>query len=153
MVYAIFEDNVDLYFARTRVLERMSLVSKALPTGVVPTLGPDATGVGHVFWYTVESPTHSLRELRSLLMDRAASLFESLDERNTRTQAEFTGSELISLAEACKWHQKHAASVLKPRSVRHWGLNPFIGRVGCKVIREPLGKVLIIGTWNYPAFQ
>jgi len=66
MVYVIFEDDVDLYFARTRVLERMSLVSKTLPAGVVPTLGPDATGVGHVFWYTVESPTHSLRDLRSL---------------------------------------------------------------------------------------
>src|SRR6187399_1479308 len=66
IVYAVFEDDVDLYFARTRVLERMSLVAKALPPGVVPTLGPDATGVGHVFWYTVESPTHSLRELRTL---------------------------------------------------------------------------------------
>ena len=66
MVYVIFEDNVDLYFARSRVLERMSLVSKTLPAGVVPTLGPDATGVGHVFWYTVESPTQSLRELRTL---------------------------------------------------------------------------------------
>ena len=66
MIYVIFEDNIDLYFARSRVLERMSLVSKALPSGVVPTLGPDATGVGHVFWYTVESPSHSLRELRSL---------------------------------------------------------------------------------------
>ena len=66
MVYVIFEDDIDLYFARSRVLERMSLVGKALPAGVVPTLGPDATGVGHVFWYTVESPTHSLRELRSL---------------------------------------------------------------------------------------
>jgi Cu(I)/Ag(I) efflux system membrane protein CusA/SilA len=66
MVYVIFEDNVDLYFARTRVLERMSLVAKLLPTDVVPTLGPDATGVGHVFWYTVESPLHTLRELRTL---------------------------------------------------------------------------------------
>jgi copper/silver efflux system protein len=66
MVYVIFEDNVDLYFARTRVLERMSLVAKLLPTDVVPTLGPDATGVGHVFWYTVESPSHTLRELRTL---------------------------------------------------------------------------------------
>ena len=66
MIYVIFEDNVELYFARTRVLERMSLVAKSLPQGVTPTLGPDATGVGHVFWYTVESPTHSLRELRSL---------------------------------------------------------------------------------------
>jgi Cu(I)/Ag(I) efflux system membrane protein CusA/SilA len=66
MIYVIFEDNVDLYFARARVLERMSLIAKALPAGVAPTLGPDATGVGHVFWYTVESPTMSLRDLRTL---------------------------------------------------------------------------------------
>src|SRR5712672_541542 len=66
MIYVVFEDNIDLYFARSRVLERMSLVTKALPAGVSPTLGPDATGVGHVFWYTVESPTASLRDLRSL---------------------------------------------------------------------------------------
>src|SRR5213595_3388848 len=66
MIYVVFEDNVDLYFARARVLERMSLVTKVLPSGVTPTLGPDATGVGHVFWYTVESPTLSLRDLRSL---------------------------------------------------------------------------------------
>src|SRR6186997_1055171 len=66
MVYVVFEDNVDLYFARSRVLERMSLLTKTLPSGVTPTLGPDATGVGHVFWYTVESPTLSLRELRSI---------------------------------------------------------------------------------------
>jgi Cu(I)/Ag(I) efflux system membrane protein CusA/SilA len=66
MIYVVFEDEVDLYFARGRVLERMSLVTKGLPQGATPTLGPDATGVGHVFWYTVESPTHSLRELRSL---------------------------------------------------------------------------------------
>jgi Cu(I)/Ag(I) efflux system membrane protein CusA/SilA len=66
MVYVVFEDDIDLYFARGRVLERMSLVGKALPQGVTPTLGPDATGVGHVFWYTIESSTHSLRELRSL---------------------------------------------------------------------------------------
>src|SRR6478609_5118269 len=66
MIYVVFEDNVELYFARTRVLERMSLVAKNLPSGVTPTLGPDATGVGHVFWYTVESPTLSLRELRSI---------------------------------------------------------------------------------------
>jgi len=66
MIFAIFEDNVDLYFARTRVLERLNLVSKQMPPGVVPTLGPDATGVGHVFWYTVEGQGHDLRELRAL---------------------------------------------------------------------------------------
>src|SRR5437667_7317295 len=62
----MFEDNSDLYFARARVLERMSLIAKTLPAGVTPILGPDATGVGHVFWYTVESPTLSLRDLRTL---------------------------------------------------------------------------------------
>src|SRR5438309_6969667 len=66
MIFVIFEDNVDLYFARTRVLERMNLVGKQMPPGVVPTLGPDATGVGHIFWYTVEGGGLSLRDLRSL---------------------------------------------------------------------------------------
>src|SRR6266404_5034796 len=66
MIFAIFNDDVDLYFARTRVLERLNLVAKTLPAGVVPTLGPDATGVGHVFWYTLESPNLSLRELRTV---------------------------------------------------------------------------------------
>jgi len=66
MVFVIFNDDVDLYFARTRVLERLNLVTRELPAGVVPTLGPDATGVGHVFWYTVEGGGKSLRDLRSL---------------------------------------------------------------------------------------
>src|SRR6266851_7866408 len=66
MIFVIFEDDVDLYFARTRVLERLNLVTKQMPAGVVPTLGPDATGVGHVFWYTVEGGGESLRDLRSL---------------------------------------------------------------------------------------
>jgi copper/silver efflux system protein len=66
MINVLFEDSVDLYFARSRVLERLNLLAKSLPTGVVPTLGPDATGVGHVFWYTVEGKGYSLQELRSI---------------------------------------------------------------------------------------
>jgi Cu(I)/Ag(I) efflux system membrane protein CusA/SilA len=66
MIYVVFEDNVDQYFARSRVLERLSLVTTRMPEGALPTLGPDATGVGHVFWYTVESDSHSLRDLRTL---------------------------------------------------------------------------------------
>ncbi|MBK9154599.1 MAG: efflux RND transporter permease subunit [Chloracidobacterium sp.] len=66
MVNVIFEDNVDLYWARTRVLERLNLVSKQLPEGVTPTLGPDATGLGQVYWYTLESETMNLRDLRTL---------------------------------------------------------------------------------------
>src|SRR5204862_7909183 len=53
-------------FARTRVLERLNLLGKTLPAGAIPTLGPDATGVGHVFWYTVEGRGHSLRDLRAV---------------------------------------------------------------------------------------
>ena len=66
MIYVVFEDNVDQYFARSRVLERLSLVATQMPEGALPTLGPDATGVGHVFWYTVEGDNHSLRDLRTL---------------------------------------------------------------------------------------
>ncbi len=65
MINIIFEDEVDVYFARTRVLERLNLASSFLPAGVVPTLGPDATGVGQVFWYTVEGP-YDPGTLRSL---------------------------------------------------------------------------------------
>lgn len=66
MIFVIFEDDVDLYFARTRVLERLNLVGRQMPPGVTPVLGPDATGVGHVFWYTVEGSGYDLRELRTL---------------------------------------------------------------------------------------
>jgi Cu(I)/Ag(I) efflux system membrane protein CusA/SilA len=66
MINVIFEDNVDLYWARTRVLERLNLVTKQLPDGVAPTLGPDATGVGQIFWYTIESDQMNLRDLRTL---------------------------------------------------------------------------------------
>ena len=66
MINVLFEDAIDIYFARTRVLERLNLLNKALPSGVVPTLGPDATGVGHVFWYTVEGPGYAFRDLRAL---------------------------------------------------------------------------------------
>src|SRR5438128_3624440 len=65
MVNIIFEDSTDVYFARTRVLERLNLASTFLPPGIVPTLGPDATGVGQVFWYTVDGP-YDPGTLRSL---------------------------------------------------------------------------------------
>ncbi|HEV2666888.1 MAG TPA: CusA/CzcA family heavy metal efflux RND transporter, partial [Blastocatellia bacterium] len=71
MINVIFEDSVDLYWARTRVLERLNLITAQLPAGVRPTLGPDASGVGQIFWYTVEGgaaggESYSLRDLRSL---------------------------------------------------------------------------------------
>ncbi len=66
MVTVIFEDSTDIYFARDRVAERLSVLRNQLPMGVMPMLGPDATGVGHIFMYTLESDSHSLTKLRSL---------------------------------------------------------------------------------------
>ncbi|MGD9107126.1 MAG: efflux RND transporter permease subunit [Desulfobacterales bacterium] len=65
-VYIIFEDGTDLYWARSRVLEYLNFVSKRLPQGVTPSLGPDATGVGWVYEYTLESDRHDLAQLRSI---------------------------------------------------------------------------------------
>ena len=65
-VFVIFNDNTDTYFARNRVLERLSTVQNQLPSGVTPTLGPDGTGVGHVFWYTVEGNKYDTGTLRSV---------------------------------------------------------------------------------------
>lgn len=53
-IYVIFEDKTDLYWARSRVLEKLSTVQSSLPQGAKMQLGPDGTGVGHVFWYTLE---------------------------------------------------------------------------------------------------
>jgi Cu(I)/Ag(I) efflux system membrane protein CusA/SilA len=67
-VYVIFEDGTDLYWARSRVLEYLNFVSGRLPSGVTPTLGPDATGVGWVYEYALVDRTgrHDLSELRSI---------------------------------------------------------------------------------------
>lgn len=67
-VYIIFEDNIDMYWARSRVLESLNYVSDRLPPGVTPTLGPDATGVGWVYEYALVDRTgkHDLSDLRSI---------------------------------------------------------------------------------------
>ena len=67
-VYVIFDDDTDLYWARSRVLEYLNQVSARLPAGVQPTLGPDASGVGWVFEYALvdRSGRHDLAQLRSL---------------------------------------------------------------------------------------
>jgi len=65
-VYIIFEDGVDIYWARSRVLEYLSSIQNGLPQGASAELGPDATGVGWVYEYALTSPNHSLQELRSI---------------------------------------------------------------------------------------
>ena len=67
-VYVIFEDGTDMYWARSRVLEYLNTASSKLPSGVRPELGPDATGVGWVFQYSIEDTTgtYDLQQLRSI---------------------------------------------------------------------------------------
>ena len=65
-IYVIYNDEVDIYWARQRVLERLSSASSLLPQGVSPTLGPDGTGVGHILWYTLDAPEMDLGEQRAI---------------------------------------------------------------------------------------
>lgn len=83
-VSIIFKDNVDFYWSRTRVLEKLSSSSSALPKDVTPTLGPDATGLGQIFWYTLENDPKnpdpkSLQELRSLQDFKLRYYLQSVD--------------------------------------------------------------------------
>ena len=71
IIYVIFKDDIDFYWSRSRVLEKLSTASRSLPSGVSPQMGPDATGLGQVFWYTLENDKDakkpkSLAELRSI---------------------------------------------------------------------------------------
>ncbi|MBI5700177.1 efflux RND transporter permease subunit [Candidatus Saganbacteria bacterium] len=66
MIYVIIEDHIDYYWARSRILERLNVVQERLPKGVMPVLGPDATGLGQIFWYTVEGKGYDLAQLRSI---------------------------------------------------------------------------------------
>lgn len=64
-IYIIFNETTDLYWARSRVLEKLSTVQSSLPQGAKMQLGPDGTGVGHVFWYTLEGD-YDLGTLRAI---------------------------------------------------------------------------------------
>jgi len=66
MINIIFNDDTDFYFARQRVLERLTTARSALPEGVIPVMAPDATALGQIFWYTVEGSDRSLDELRAI---------------------------------------------------------------------------------------
>nr|WP_298741270.1 efflux RND transporter permease subunit [uncultured Chitinophaga sp.] len=65
-IFVIFEDDADIYWARERVLEKLSTITRQLPPGVSPTLGPDGTGVGHILWYTLDAPDIDLGEQRAI---------------------------------------------------------------------------------------
>ncbi len=66
LVNMIFQEGTDFYWARTRVLERLDFAKKDIPGDASVTLGPDATALGQIFWYTVEGKGYDLAELRTI---------------------------------------------------------------------------------------
>jgi Cu(I)/Ag(I) efflux system membrane protein CusA/SilA len=82
-VYIVFEEHVDFYWARSRILERLSVAQKDLPAGVSPRLGPDATALGQIFWYTLEG-------------------------RDTKTGESTGGWDLDELRSIQDWHVRYA---------------------------------------------
>src|SRR5690606_29526300 len=91
-IYVIFEDEVDFYWSRSRVLEKLaSLPPDLLPDDVAPTLGPDATALGQVFWYTLEGrdedgnvvggwDLHELRSIQDWIVRYALQSVEGVSE-------------------------------------------------------------------------
>ena len=83
VLYVIFKDDIDFYWSRSRILEKLSFVS-GLPDGVNPKLGPDSTGLGQVYWYVLENKKDSvkpksLEELRSIQDFYVRYLLQSVD--------------------------------------------------------------------------
>jgi len=91
-IYVIFEEDVDFYWSRTRILEKLnSLPQDLLPDGVQPSLGPDATALGQIYWYTLEgrdkqgNPTggwdlHELRSIQDYYVKYALSSAKGVSE-------------------------------------------------------------------------
>lgn len=107
-VFIIFHDDVDIYWARARVLERLNYATRLLPQNVTPTLGPDGTGLGHVYWYTLDAPGYDLGELRALqdwYIRFALQTVEGVSE-----VASFGG------------YQKQYQVVIDPMKLRYYGI-------------------------------
>ena len=84
-IYIIFKDDVDFYWSRSRVIEKLSTIGSTIPNGVQPLLGPDATGLGQIYWYTLENEEGSLHpkslsELRSIQDFYVRYLLQGLKE-------------------------------------------------------------------------
>lgn len=113
-VYVIFEDHTDLYWARSRVLEYLSGISGKLPSGVSPTLGPDASGVGWVYQYALSTPLGQGPGLDTL---------RSLQDWNLRYPLAATPgvAEVASLGGFVRQYQV----LLDPRKLQSYGLSPL----------------------------
>ena len=147
IVTAIFEDDVDNYFARTRVLERLNQMSGQLPAGVVPQLGPDATGLGWVFQYYLKvDPTQAPEGGHDL------SRLRAIQDWHIRYQlGSVSGvSEVASIGGFVRQYQVEASSVrLRERGLTLGDVLTAVGRanlnVGGKVVEENGHELVVRG--------
>ncbi len=93
-----------------------------------------------------------LRRARHLLADRAGALAEAISPELTRTCADTLASEVLPLLEACKFLERNAAKLLRPKRLGDSGRPLWLGGIQAEIHREPLGHVLVIGPGNFPLF-
>ncbi|MDK9701123.1 MAG: CusA/CzcA family heavy metal efflux RND transporter [bacterium] len=129
MIYIIFEDKVDIYWARTRVMERLNQISPTLPKGTMTAIGPDGTGVGHVYWYTVEGNGYDLAKLRSVqdwYIKPALSSVEGV-------------AEIASIGGFVKQYQV----LLKPDRLQYYGISTMMAMDAVKKSNLDVGGGLL----------
>src|SRR5438045_4480212 len=91
-----------------------------------------------------------VRKLRQLIAEHAVRLAEASASARQRSSLESLTSEVLPLAEACRFLERHAEKLLAPKPQRRRGLPPWLAGVRSEIYREPFGVVLIIGPGNYP---
>lgn len=135
-IFVIFDDKTDLSFARNKIIEKLALVRTTLPPGVTPVLGPEGTGVGHVFWYTIEGKQYDLAALRSI---------QDWYVRDKLVSVEGV-AEIASIGGFVKQYQVD----IDPNKLRGYGLT--VGDVASAIQRnnnEVGGKLLEISSAEY----
>ncbi len=101
---------------------------------------------------TVQDRAAIAKRFSKLLADQASSLHAAIQSPQRRDFRETLSSEILPLADAARWLARNAKKILKDRHLG-WSQRPlWLGRVASVVTREPVGVVLVIGTWNYPLF-
>ena len=137
-IYAIFDDNTDIYWARTRVLEQIGRVQQQLPTGVVPTLGPDASGVGWIYQYVLQDATGrmDLAQLRAL--------------QDFTVRPALQGVQGVAEVASLGGFERQYQILLDPRKLTAYGVTPLdVSRAVRDANAEVGARVLEMGGREY----
>lgn len=137
-VYAIFGDDTDIYWARTRVFEQIGRVRQQLPAGVSPTLGPDASGVGWIYQYVLEDKSGQLNlaDLRSV--------------QDFTVRPALQGVQGVAEVASIGGFERQYQIVLNPRKLAAYGVTPMdVSRAVSDSNSEVGARVLEMGGREY----